>query len=110
MGNEVNLRNVASVDAVQQYLGLRTENSDRHKANVLVHAHGKDLTPGVRFISVKVCENVLEIIIEDFHTIYGDRSNRFTLEDSNFSFIGKTMEIKAKDTFGFPITVAITTV
>ena len=110
MRNEVNLRNTASINAVKQYLALREENLDRHKANVLVHANGKDLSPGVRFISVKAFKDAVEIIIEDFHTIYGDRSNRFTLKDSSFSFIGKTMEISARDMFDFPIAVTITTV
>lgn len=99
---------MVSVAAVERYISLAPQNRNRHLANILVHANGKDLTPSVRFISAKACEDAVEIIIEDFHTIYGDRSNRFTLEDSSFSFVGSTMNIKTENAFGCLITVAIT--
>lgn len=99
---------ITSVAAVEQYIALRRENCNRHRASVLVHANGKDCFPDVRVVSAKASEGTAEIIIEDFHTIFGDRSNRFTVEESSFYLIGKTLQIKSKDNFDCPITVEIT--
>ena len=99
---------ITSVAAIEQYIALGRENSNRHRANVLVHANGKACCPDVRVVSAKVSESTAEIIIEDFHTIFGDRSNRFTVEESSFSLIGKTLQITSKDNFDCPITVEIT--
>jgi len=97
-----------SVAAVKRYIALRQENCSRHRANILVHANGKDCCPGVRVVSAKASEDIAEITIEDFYTIYGDCSNRFTVDDSSFDLICKTLQIKSVDVFGCLITVEIT--
>lgn len=99
---------ITSVAAVEQYIALRHENCSRHRANILVRANGKDCGPGVRVVSAKVGEGIAEIVIEDLHTIYGGRSNRFTIDDSSFCLICKTLQIKSMDTLDCPITIEIT--
>lgn len=101
---------ITSVDAVKQYIALKRENSDRHRANVLVHTNGKDCCPDVRIVSAKVCKGAAEIIIEDFHTIFRDRSNRFTTKESSFCLISKTLQVESLDNFDRPITIEITRV
>ena len=109
MSNELEKKlATASIAAVEQYIALRKENSDRHWANVLVSANGKDLCPGKRLVFAEVSENAAKIIVEDFCTLCGERSNIFTTDDSSFYFICKTLQIKSKDTFKRPITVEIT--
>lgn len=109
MSNELSPKTAkTSVAAVKQYIALRRGNCNRHQASVLVHANGKDCCASVRVVSANVSKGTVEIIIEGFDTIHGERSNRFTIEDSTFSLICKTLQIKSKDTLGCPITVEIT--
>lgn len=111
----INVRNkstpksaIASVAAVEQYIALRCENCSRHRANILVCISGKNCCSGVRVVSVKASEGIAEIVIEDLHTIYGGCSNRFTIDDSSFCLICKTLQIMSMDTLGCPITIEIT--
>jgi len=69
---------------------------------------GKTVAPGVRVVSAKASEDIAEITIEDFHTIYEDHSNGFTVDDSFFDLICKTLQIKSVDVFDCPITLEIT--
>lgn len=109
MSNEI-VKNPAeiSVAAVEKYIALQQENCNKHQATIIVCANGKDLGSGVRDVFVNVSKDTVEIIIEDLYTIYGDCSNRFTTEDSSFSLICKTLQIKSKDALGCPITIEIT--
>ncbi len=97
---------ITSIAALKQYVAMLSKNCVRHQANILVHANGKDQCPGVRYVNIS--EDNAELIIEDFHTIYGDRSNIFTVQDSMFSMNCKTLHIKTRDTFAHDITVSIT--
>lgn len=109
MSNEM-FKNPAelSIAAVKQYIELQQKNCNKHRATIIVCANGKDLSPGVRDVFVSVGKDTAEVIIEGLHTIHGDCSNRFVAEDSSFSLICKTLQIKSKDTFGCPITIEIT--
>lgn len=100
-----------SVAAVERYISLAPKNRDRHLANILIHANGKDLTPSVRFISTKACKDTAEVIIEGFHSIYADRSNDvFTIQDSEFFFCGqsKSLHVKTQNMSGIQISITIT--
>lgn len=109
MSNESNAKMAkTSATSVKQYIALRQENCNRHQAYVLVHADGRDCCSGVRIVFANVSEGKVELIIEGFDTIYRDRSNKFTVENSTFSLISRTLQIKSKDTFGKPISVEIT--
>ena len=98
----------ASVCAVRQYIALDNKNIDKHRVNVLVHVNGKDFSPGIRVASIKEGNNTVEIVIEELHTIYGSCSNRFTLEDSSFSLIHNTLQIRTKDAFQQKMTIEVT--
>ena len=111
MSNEIILRKTVSVDAVKQYIASSRENNSRHQANILVHANGKDCCASVRFISAAETQGAAKVIIEDFHSIYADRSNDvFTTQESEFSFDGrsKALHIKTQGMSGIHISITIT--
>ena len=97
-----------SVCAVRQYIALDNKNVDKHRVNVLVHVNEKEFSSGIRLVSIKACENTVDIIIEELHTIYGACSNRFTLENSSFALIHKTLQIRTEDALKQKITIEIT--
>lgn len=99
---------ITSIAAAEQYIALRRENSGRHRAAVLVHANGKDYSPGMRIVYAKVRKSTVEIIIEDLHTIYRDCANRFTEKESSFYLFGQTLQIKSMDYFNRQISIEIT--
>ena len=98
----------SSVWAVRQFIALENNNVDKHRVNVLVHVNGKDFSPGIRVASINAHEKNVEIIIEELHTIYGTCSNRFTLENSSFALIHKTLQIRTEDALGQKMTIEVT--
>ena len=98
----------SSVCAVRQYIALENKNVDKHRVNVLVHVNEKDFSPSIRVASIKACENNMEIIIDELHTIYGACTNRFTLENSSFALIHKTLQIRTEDALRQKMTIEVT--
>ena len=96
-----------SIVAVEQYIALKYENAERHQANVLVHARGKDFCPGVRMIFVKAENGSAEVIIEKLETIYADCSNCFTTQNSIFSCTDRGLRIETADVFAHPIIIYV---
>lgn len=82
--------------------------SNWHKATVLVCANGKVFGSKVLDVFVDLRGDVVEIIIEDLHTVYKDCANRFNNENSSFCLISKTLQIKSKNSIECPITVELT--
>ena len=97
----------ASIVAAKQYSTTVAEGDNRHRANILVHENGRDYCAGIRFVCVTISEDLAEVIIEDFHTIYGDRSNWFTSQDSVWSFDGRLLHIQATDAFNNILSVSV---
>ena len=99
---------VESFSALMQYISKNEQNAYRHKANVLVHSNRKDYGPGTREVSIFVEENFGQVIIEELHTIYSCCSNTFTTNNSSFSFVSGTLQIKSKDSLLGYISISIT--
>lgn len=53
-------------------------------------------------------ESFGKVIIEDLHTIYNCSTNIFTTNDSVFSFVGSSLQIKTKDRIFGDISISIT--
>lgn len=97
-----------SIAAVKQYISLDSEKSQRHLANIIVCVDGKDFCTGVKMISVKADKDSVEIVIEDFHILHAEQSNKFTLENSCFFVHGNTLQIKSINVWGQKTTIEIT--
>lgn len=96
-----------SIFAVQQYIALNEENKYRHTANILIHANRKDHS-GPRTIYAEVNNDFASLIIEELHTLCDVGINKFSTQNSSFSFISRTLCIKAKGKFGEDISINIT--
>ena len=105
--NSVN-KDETMINVVRKYMNFISGNTGKHKANILVHVNGRDLCANVLPVLVVLSENSIEVIIENFDTIYGDCGNRFTLQNSSFSLQYKTLCIESKDVFGNIISISIT--
>ena len=99
---------IESVSAIKQYVAKNKQNTDRHKANVLLHAYRKDYGPGFLIVFAYVEDEFGKVVIEDLDTIYIGCQNTFTTENSTFSYIGGTLQIKAKDTLYSDISISVT--
>ena len=97
-----------SVYAIEQYINKDKQRLDRHKAYVLVYAARKDYGPRYLTVFAYVKNNLGNVIIENLDAIYNCSTNRFTTNDSKFSFIGRTLQIKTKDKIFGEISISIT--
>ena len=97
-----------SVFAIKQYIAKDKQNADRHKAYVSIYAVEKNYGP--RYLTVFACvkNNIGEVIIENLDVAYNCSTNHFTTNDSEFSFIGRTLQIKIKDKIWGEISIDIT--
>lgn len=85
-----------SITAVQQYIQTKSECRDRHKASIIATINGINHY-GTLIVSAKVTTAYAEVIIEDLCTICNPHTDKFTSTNAEFSFIGKTLQIKPKN-------------
>lgn len=103
----INEETAESISAIEQYIAKNKTNVDRHEANVLVHAEGKDHGCGKRFVFATVHQGVGKVTIEDLNTIYSNCTNIFSTQNAIFTFLAGTLCIKTKDVLGVEISINI---
>ena len=96
-----------SIFAVQQYIALNEKNKYRHTANILIHVNRKDYS-GPRIIYAEVNNEFTSVIIEELHTLCEVGFNKFSTQNSSFSFVSRTLYIKSKGKFGEDVSINIT--
>lgn len=96
-----------SISAIQQYISLNEKNKHRHTANILIHTNRKDHS-GPRTIYAEVNNDFASVIIEELHTLCDVGINKFSTQNSSFTFISRTLCIKAKGKLGEDISINIT--
>ena len=96
-----------SIFAVQQYIALNEENKYRHTANVLINIYKKDYSCQSA-ICATANDDFASVIIEDLHTVCNVSLNEFSIQNSSFAFISRTLCIKARGKLGEDIMINIT--
>ena len=97
-----------SVTAVKKYIGFRQEKHDWHKARVLTPASEKAGCADLLYVLVEETDNTAKVTIDWTGSHVQSCNSGFTSADSRFCVYGRTLQIKAEDALGCPITIEIT--
>ena len=87
------------------YMG---ENTNRHRARVLISSKGKKLYNNLLFISVDTDPSNTYVIVEGDNEYIRDFYDKYRCEGGKFSFVNGTLIIQATDIWGKAIELNIT--
>lgn len=86
-----------SITAVHKYIQTKKVCQDRHAAHIIASINNHDHF-GVLTVFASATENYASVIIENLCDICNAHTNLFTIENCEFTFIGKTLIINAQNT------------
>lgn len=108
INHEEENRGKESISALEKYINLNDSCRVRHEAFIITSVNGKN-HHGVRTVLMELLEDSAIIIIEDFHSLCGHQTNRFTSENDAFYFVGnRTLQIKPKTSLCGKLVIEIT--
>lgn len=109
MGDKITSSEILkSVAAVKKYIEFRQGKHDWHKARVLTPASEKAGYADLLYVLVEETDNIAKVTIDWTDSHVQNCNSEFTSAESKFCVYGRTLQIKAKDALGCPITIVIT--